>query len=433
MFGHSLRKIGHASTTALVFVGLWISSARAQTTTPKVFYACYNKGTGTVYRIKEPGTPQACASTQHVEFSWTDGIAGLKVGDAAAGDLGGTYPSPFISALRGNPLAATAPSAGQVLTWNGAAWAPTTPTAGITDHGALGGLGDDDHTQYVLLEGTRSSTIGFAVNGQRSNFGIPVSGPGTRLMWAQSKGAFRAGSVSGTEWDIANVGLSSVAMGIGTIASGGSATALGFGTIASGGSATALGSNTTASGNRSTAIGSQASTNGQAGSFVYGDGSSQTDVTSTAPNQFVVRAAGGTIFYSAGDLSAGVTLATGAGSWASVSDVRRKENFRDLDADTVLARIARMDVPEWNYKSQDSSVRHVGPTAQDFYAAFRLSASDTTITTTDIDGIALLAIKALERRTAQVSTLEARVAELELRLSRLVSSTAGREPRPRNR
>src|SRR4030095_2775398 len=109
-------------------------------------------------------------------------------------------------------------------------------------------------------------------------------------------------------------------------------------------------------------------------------------LTNSANNQFLVRAAGGTIFYSAGNLSSGVSLAAGAGAWASVSDARRKENFRDLDADSVLARIAGMAVREWNYKSQDSTVRHVGPTAQDFYAAFRLAASDTTITTTDIDG-----------------------------------------------
>ena len=48
-----------------------------------------------------------------------------------------------------------------------------------------------------------------------------------------------------------------------------------------------------------------------------------------------------------------------------------------------------MSIREWNYKAQDPSVRHVGPTAQDFYSAFKLSASDTTITTTDIDGVAL--------------------------------------------
>ena len=29
---------------------------------------------------------------------------------------------------------------------------------GITDHGAMSGLGDDDHTQYLLVDGTRAMT-----------------------------------------------------------------------------------------------------------------------------------------------------------------------------------------------------------------------------------------------------------------------------------
>jgi len=68
----------------------------------------------------------------------------------------------------------------------------------------------------------------------------------------------------------------------------------------------------------------------------------------------------------------------------------------------------------------------------DFYVAFKLAKSDTTITTTDIDGVALLAIQALERRTAQVSALESRVSELEGRLAQLLDEIAQR-PVPKNR
>lgn len=43
----------------------------------------------------------------------------------------------------------------QVLSWNGTtlAWADN----GVSDHGALGGLADDDHLQYALADGTRGS------------------------------------------------------------------------------------------------------------------------------------------------------------------------------------------------------------------------------------------------------------------------------------
>lgn len=298
---------------------------------------------------------------------------------------------------------------------------------------------------------------------------IPATGAGARLMWHAGKAAFRTGSVDGAQWDDVNVGFfssalgsnttasgpsstamgdhttasgsvsaamgdhttasggwstamgrltvatadASTAMGQSTTASGMASTAMGWQTIASGEISTAMGLLTTASGVRSTAMGQHANTNGQTGSFVYGDNSTAFDVSATAPNQFVVRAAGGTIFYSNSDLTAGVSLAPGGGSWESVSDVNRKEHFREVDAEDVLGKIARMPIREWNYKAQDASIRHLGPTAQDFRAAFGLGESDTTITTTDIDGINLLAVQALERRTReQAKEIEALRAEL---------------------
>lgn len=42
---------------------------------------------------------------------------------------------------------------GQVMKWNGSAWAAANDNtgSGVTDHGALTGLGDDDHQQYLLV------------------------------------------------------------------------------------------------------------------------------------------------------------------------------------------------------------------------------------------------------------------------------------------
>jgi len=44
----------------------------------------------------------------------------------------------------------SSPTTGQSLNWDGSSWINTTPATGVTDHGLLTGLGDDDHPQYVL-------------------------------------------------------------------------------------------------------------------------------------------------------------------------------------------------------------------------------------------------------------------------------------------
>src|SRR5215213_1993809 len=65
------------------------AALEAQTTTPKVYYACYIPTSGTVYRIKETNLKQACASSAHVPFSWTDGgTPGPQGPEGPKGDKG---------------------------------------------------------------------------------------------------------------------------------------------------------------------------------------------------------------------------------------------------------------------------------------------------------------------------------------------------------
>lgn len=80
----------------------------------------------------------------------------------------------------------------------------------------------------------------------------------------------------------------------------------------------------------------------------------------------------------------------------------------------MLQKLAALPIQSWSYRSQASSVRHLGPMAQDFYAAFGLGESDTTITTTDIGGVNMLAIQALEKRTRDLQEqLNAKDREIE--------------------
>jgi hypothetical protein len=52
----------------------------------------------------------------------------LKDGDAARGDLSGSYPAPKVAGLQGLPVSSIPPSTGQVLIWNGTEWEPRDPT-----------------------------------------------------------------------------------------------------------------------------------------------------------------------------------------------------------------------------------------------------------------------------------------------------------------
>jgi cell division protein FtsB len=62
----------------------------------------------------------------------------------------------------------------------------------------------------------------------------------------------------------------------------------------------------------------------------------------------------------------------------------------------------------------------MGPMAQDFYTAFGLGGSDTTITSVDPDGVALAAIQGLNRKlTDELKQKETEIAKLEQRLEAL--------------
>ena len=98
-------------------------------------------------------------------------------------------------------------------------------------------------------------TKGFLVTGTYDfNSTVPDLGAGSRVMFYPGKGAFRAGVVTGTEWDNANVGQLSTALGFNTKASY-LGTAIGYHANAEGSAAIAIGQNSTASGFHSIVLG----------------------------------------------------------------------------------------------------------------------------------------------------------------------------------
>jgi len=356
--------------------------------------ACYVPTTGSVYRIGTPDTHPNCVAPSHVRFAWATPDLGI----------GGGY---LLRLRSGTPP-----------------------------------------TDRFLVD----VAGGVAALGQSGVGTIPVSGAGTRLMWYPGRGVFRIGSVDGIQWDDGNTGDYSFAGGHNSVASqygafaygeanevssilgvafgssnvvsgtvgfsaGGSnrctslgCVAIGYLTNAGGQGSVALGYRVTADADFSTAIGYRASVRGHSGAMVFGDQSTFDSVLAVTNNEFVVRASGGFRFRTNPTLTTGCNLPAGSGVFACSSSRSLKEHFADVDGEELLARIRGVPVSSWNYVAEGRQVRHLGPVAEDFRAAFGLGTDDRSIGLLDIDGVNFAAVKALEARTDE---LRARTAEVE--------------------
>lgn len=111
------------------------------------------------------------------------------------------------------------------------------------------------------------------------------------------------------------------------------------------------------------------------------------------------------------------------GTLTQNSDVNAKENFKPVDGQEVLTRLADVPITTWNYKADDPAVRHIGPMAQDFYAAFEVGEDERHIAPLDTSGVTLAAIQELNRmvqeKDDQITQLQEQNAALEARLEAL--------------
>ena len=117
------------------------------------------------------------------------------------------------------------------------------------------GLGTTNPITRLHVADSSVLFTGPATVSSSTTYGPPASGAGTRMMWYPQKGAFRVGSVDGTQWNKDSIGSFSFAAGFNTKALGYRSTAIGGNTSATGSYATAMGYYTDASGIYSTAMG----------------------------------------------------------------------------------------------------------------------------------------------------------------------------------
>ena len=111
------------------------------------------------------------------------------------------------------------------------------------------------------------------------------------------------------------------------------------------------------------------------------------------------------------------------GSLTEMSDVNSKENFSTVDPQAVLAQVSALPITTWNYIDNADAVRHMGPMAQDFHAAFGLGGTDQGIAPRNLAAVALASIQGLqqqvEAKDARIDTLEQQNADLAERLAAL--------------
>lgn len=175
------------------------------------------------------------------------------------------------------------------------------------------------------------------------------------------------------------------------------------------------GFNNFAAGDYSFAAGSLANAN-HTGSFVWNDRSALVLFASTAANQFNIRAAGGTRIFSNSTATLGAQLVAGATAWTALCDSTKKDRYGRVDTKLVLEKLSQIPIETWSYKEDPNHITHMGPMAQDFYTAFELGESDTTISTLDPDGVALAAIQELAK---QISELKNENRELRARMDQI--------------
>jgi hypothetical protein len=106
------------------------------------------------------------------------------------------------------------------------------------------------------------------------------------------------------------------------------------------------------------------------------------------------------------------------------SDRNIKSSFKTVDASQVLTKVAALPMSTWMYNKDTAGVRHLGPMAQDFHAAFGLNGTDDQhIAIVDEGGVALAAIQGLYRQNQRLEqqnrALQGQLAAMDQRLAAL--------------
>ena len=135
------------------------------------------------------------------------------------------------------------------------------------------------------------------------------------------------------------------------------------------------------------------------------------------------------------DCCAGVPVPRGmefCSNECPISDRNRKTDLAAIDPADILDRVVALPISTWRYREDAPDVRHLGPMAQDFRAAFGLWDRDTMIFPLDATGVSMAAIQALHARLlaaeAENEDLRARLAKIEAKIEANTEARGERAP-----
>lgn len=188
-----------------------------------LFVATNNKAGSTISATRAAGSisrwSNANGTTDFAAGSWGE----LSLGGGTLTSGAALYAAPIIGGAGTGTttygLLVDPPGAGTTQ-WTAAIGTGNSYVAGSLRVGASAAPDATlDITGSILSAGTTGAT--------------PVSGAGVRFMWVPAKSALRAGKVSGTQWDDANIGSYSISLGQNSQSAGDDSVSLGYANITS--------------------------------------------------------------------------------------------------------------------------------------------------------------------------------------------------------